>query len=138
MDRLETWLKLAAALVGAFWGAFDAFVQALSIAMGIDIITGLMAAYVAKNISSEVSFRGITKKAMILMLVLLAYALQHYVGLQPFVVAGRELSLGSAVALWYIVSESVSVMENMALAKVPLPPFLKEVLAKLSPGQPGA
>lgn len=138
MDRVDTLIKALAALIGAFWGAFEPFVQCLIIFMGIDIATGIMAAYVAKTISSNVSFRGVTKKVLVLGVVLMAYVLQRYIGLEPLVVAGRDVSLGAAVALWYIVSESISILENAALANVPLPPFLKDVLAKLSPGQPGA
>ena len=55
--------------MGWFLGGLDGFLYALIMFVAIDYLTGLMAAYVQKKISSEVGFRGICRKVAIFCLV---------------------------------------------------------------------
>ena len=99
----------------------------------IDYITGLMAAKFRQDgkISSYKSVRGITKKVCMWMLVvvgsfmdiLIQYAVE-VAGLGitiPFVVA-------TVVAVWLVVNEIISILENLMDIGVDLPPFLMPVV----------
>ena len=51
--------------IGAVLGGFDGFLYALIVFVVVDYITGLMAAVINKEVSSEVGFHGIVKKVVI-------------------------------------------------------------------------
>ena len=94
----------------------------------IDYITGLCAAkYRTETINSYKGIRGIIKKVCMWLLVLIGafidilinYAVQCAgIGLTiPFVVA-------TVVAVWLVVNEIISILENMLDIGVNIPPFL--------------
>ena len=97
---------------------------ALIIFMVIDYITGLMCAIADKKLSSEVGFKGICKKVLIIMLVGVA----HIVDLH---VVGTGQALRSAVICFYLSNEGVSVLENAGHLGLPIPEKLKDILAQL-------
>ena len=81
------WAKVQAAItaiggwLGYFLGGVDGLMIALIVMMALDYITGIMCAIVDKKLSSAVGFKGICKKALILMLVGVANIIDiHVVG----------------------------------------------------------
>lgn len=94
----------------------------------LDYLTGLCAAkYREERIDSYKGLRGIVKKVCMWLLIvvgafvdiLLNYAVE-YIGLPislPFIVA-------TIVAVWLIVNEIISILENMMDIGVDMPPFL--------------
>jgi len=94
----------------------------------IDYLTGLCAAkYRTESISSYKGIRGIIKKVCMWLLViigawldiLVSYAVQC-AGISltlPFIVA-------TAVAVWLVINEIISILENMIDIGVDMPPFL--------------
>ncbi|MBQ2803961.1 MAG: phage holin family protein [Lachnospiraceae bacterium] len=97
----------------------------------IDYITGLLAAsYRTEPINSYKGIRGIIKKVCMWLLVLIGawidilinYAIECAgIGLTiPFVVA-------TIVAVWLVVNEIISILENMIDIGVDMPPFLMPV-----------
>lgn len=98
----------------------------------LDYVTGLWAAkYRTEEINSYKGIRGIIKKVCLWLLVLIGawidilinYAVQ-YVGGEftiPFVVA-------TVVAVWLVVNEIISILENMIDIGVDMPPFLMPVV----------
>jgi toxin secretion/phage lysis holin len=126
------WVKsvfaVVVAAVGALWGGLPLMVHLLIWLMVGDIVTGLIAGFVAKKLSSDVSWRGMSKKAIVLILV----AGAEYAG--PFVSIPQ---LGAGVAGFYCLHEALSVLENAVNAGVPIPDFLRDALAKLSPAKMG-
>ena len=125
-DNLVTLGKALIASVAAFWMSMHPLVQLLLLAMVLDVITGVLSAYVSATISSQASFRGITRKTLILLLVWGAWAVGNHLG-QP---------VGEAVAGFYVLNEFLSVIENADRAGLPVPQFLRDALAKLSSEQP--
>ena len=57
------------AVCGWFFGEFDGFLRALIVFTIVDYASGVIAAYVQKELSSAVGFKGILKKIMIFALV---------------------------------------------------------------------
>ena len=98
----------------------------------IDYVTGLFAAkYRTEDINSYKSIRGIIKKVCMWLLVvvgawldiLINYAI-HTAGIAltiPFVVS-------TVVAVWLVVNEMISILENMLDIGVDMPPFLLPVV----------
>ena len=124
------WAKIQMAITGIggwlgyFVGGVDGLMTTLIIFMVIDYITGLMCAIADKKRSSEVGFKGICKKVLIMMLVGVA----HIVDLH---VVGTGQALRSAVICFYLSNEGVSVLENAGHLGLPIPEKLKDILAQL-------
>ena len=98
----------------------------------IDYITGIWAAgYRTENVNSYKGIRGIIKKVCMWLLVLvgawidvlISHTIEYAgVGIElPFVVA-------TVVAVWLVVNEIISILENMLDIGVHMPPFLLPVV----------
>ena len=121
-------VRAIAAFVGGLWVGLNPLFQALMILMALDIVTGMLSGYVAKQLSSDVSLRGVTKKALILLVVAGASVVAPHVG---------ELPLAEVVAAFYIAHEGLSIIENLGEAGLPVPQVLRDALAKLNGVQNG-
>mgnify|MGYP001571678784 CR=1 FL=1 len=123
----KTIMKFLAGTIGAFLS--QPVVQLLLVLMVADIVVGMLRAIVtSEGLHSDVSYKGMAKKAMALILVGIAYVLQ----VQAQSVAGLEvpISIGSAVALFYSAHEFISILENAVGAGLPVPELLKSILKR--------
>lgn len=112
-------------LVTYLFGGWNGAIEALVIAMLIDYVTGVCAAYINKDmlLNSRRGFVGILKKLMILMLVSFAHFLDTASGQNIICVA----------ATWFFIgNEGLSITENAAKAGVPIPTKLKDTLEQLT------
>lgn len=109
---------------GFLWGQADGFLYALMAFMCIDYISGVIAACVCHELSSKVGFRGLAKKCMILMLVVVGHLLDAHV-------LGGGSVCRSAVIGFYIANEGISILENCGAIGIPLPQKLLDVLKQL-------
>lgn len=110
--------------LGYFLGGYDGLLYALVVFMIADYITGVMCAAADKKLSSEVGFKGICRKVLILMLVGIANLLDVQV-------IGTGAVLRTAVIFFYLSNEGVSLLENAAHLGLPIPEKLKEILVQL-------
>jgi len=123
-------LALAGAAAAELLGGWDQPIQALLWCMGADYITGLLVAGVFKRsaksgngaLDSRAGFKGLCKKGAQLVLVLLAAQLDQSLG------GGFSRT---AVVLFFLANETLSVLENLGLMGVPYPAFLKDALEVL-------
>jgi toxin secretion/phage lysis holin len=106
------------------FGEFDGIMTALIIVIFIDLITGITVAFVEKKVSSEVCTKGFARKFLMLLIVALGHVLDMYI-------IGSGNALKVAAALYYIICESVSIIENCAALGLPVPKKLKDVLEQL-------
>ncbi len=126
-------LKAFCGAVAAFFFGLHVMIQLFVWAVLFDILTGLVAAWGEKNISSEFSRKGMSKKTMMVLAVMCAEVVSRSVDLtisSPWGV-GSEVSFGAAVAGYYAITEAISITENLSRAGLPLPEFLKSRLDKL-------
>ena len=110
--------------VGWFLGGVDGFLYALLVFVVVDYLTGLMAAYIQKKISSEVGFRGICRKVAIFCLVGIAHILDAQV-----IKTGSVLR--TAIVFFYLSNEGISILENITVIGLPVPQKLKDVLEQI-------
>ena len=118
------------AIVSYFLGWNEAL-EALLVLMVIDYMTGLMAAYICPDLklNSARGLRGICKKIMILMLVVLAHELEKAAGVP---------AVQSVVTWFFIGNEGLSIIENAAKSGVPIPAKLRNTLEQLQSEKKGA
>ena len=112
------------AVLTYFTGWNDAL-EALLTLMVIDYATGLLAAYINPDLKldSHKGFRGICKKIMIILLIVLAHELERASGVH---------AVQSVVVWFFIGNEGLSIIENAAKAGVPIPSKLRDTLEQLS------
>jgi toxin secretion/phage lysis holin len=115
---------LGSILVSAF-GGWDAALKSLVIFMAVDYITGLMVAGVFHNskktatgtLESRAGFKGLCRKALILLFVLIAQRLD---------IMCEVDYIRNAVIIGFCANDLISIVENAGLMGVPLP----EVIVK--------
>ena len=113
-----------AAATNTLFGGTDGIFCTLLIFISLDYITGVCAAISNKQLSSRIGARGLAKKMGILFAVALATLIEKNI-------VGTD-ALRSAVILYYISNEGISIFENLKRMGVPVPKKIKEILSKLS------
>lgn len=110
--------------LSAFLGGMDGIMYALVAFISIDYVTGVAAAAKKKQLSSEIGFWGIVRKVCIIALVGVAHFIDLYV-----MQAGDIFR--TAIALYYIGNEGLSLLENIGNIGVKLPQKLVDVLKQI-------
>lgn len=116
---------LAAIATGAVYlfGGFDVALNCLLIAIVLDYITGIIKAYIKKELSSEIGLKGILKKVGVLIVVMLAVLVDR--------VTGNTGAVRTLVIYYFVANEGLSIIENLGAAGVPIPAKLKKALKAL-------
>jgi toxin secretion/phage lysis holin len=120
--RLKAGAVLAVA--GGLWGGLNPLIQTLAVLMALDFASGFLHAFGSSTVSSDASFRGMAKKAMMLVLVGAASA---YNATQPL-----GFDAAAAVAAFFCTTEFISIVENAGRLGVPIPRPLMDALSKLN------
>lgn len=108
-------------------GGWDMALQTLLIFMAIDYITGLILAGIfhksqksaTGSLSSKIGFKGICKKVVIVMLVMIGYRVDITFGIDV-------VRYGIIIA--FSVNELTSITENAGLMGIPLPSILTQAI----------
>lgn len=126
MEKFFNSVSIIGGAVGGFivslLGGWDKLIMALLILMILDYITGLIKAIYNKELSSEIGFKGLLKKVLILVVVAVAVITEQHLGIP----AVREI-----VIMFFAVNEAISILENASLMGLPIPEKLKEALLQL-------
>lgn len=122
-----TFIGAIGGIIAKAVGGFSEDMITLVIFMAVDFVTGLIIAGIFKSsnksqnggIDSKASFRGLCKKCIMLLFVLIAHRL--------------DLSLGtdyirSATIIGFIANELISIIENAGIMGVPLPNVLMKAI----------
>ncbi|MGD7054494.1 phage holin family protein [Sutcliffiella horikoshii] len=112
-------VSFVGSMASFLYGGFSSLLLFLIIFVVVDYLTGIMAAYVEKRLSSRVGFKGIAKKVFIFALVSIAHVLD--------IILGANL-IKDVTILFYLVNEFISIMENASRIGVPIPNILKKVI----------
>ena len=132
------WRKIieATAAVGgaiaSFFCGLPPIIWILLAVMSLDYITGILCALMGKSpktehggLSSRQAFMGLMKKALILLVVLLAALIDHAVAISAEI---EFAAVAGATCLWFIASEGMSIRENAAEMGVPIPKLMTQAL----------
>ncbi|REK65376.1 MAG: holin [Cohnella sp.] len=102
------------------FGVWPESLTFLLVVMGIDYVSGVAASLrEGKGLSSAFGFWGLTKKGLMLLVILLAHRID--------VLLGTELAMGGAI-LFYTANELLSVLENYGRIGLPIPPRLRQAV----------
>lgn len=109
-------------LLAYFLGGWDVLLKTIVFLAVADYATGLIKAVYLKQLSSEVSYKGLLKKILMFIIIAVAFEIQKFLN---HAVALREI-----VITFYVCNEAISLLENAA-EFIPIPEKLKEVLIQL-------
>lgn len=112
------------AVLGFMYGEVNGLFWALIAFMALDYITGVIVAVIEKRLSSEVGFRGLAKKLLILVFVAVGHIADTYI-------LGGTPAAMSAVMLFYIANEGISIIENAAALGLPVPKKLTSIMEQI-------
>lgn len=106
----------------------------LVIMMSIDYITGMISAWIEKDLSSQKGIVGIVKKISYMALVAVAMTVDYliYCGFTAINIHfENNMWFGMLVTIWLIINEMISILENLSKIGVPVPQFLNKVVQRL-------
>ena len=107
------------------FGTWDIAIAILIIFMVLDYLTGVIVAYQNRTLNSEVGFKGLIKKCMILVILIVAVMLDLLLNTGTWV-------FRSLVCYFYIANEGISLLENVSNLGVKIPEKLKDALEQLN------
>lgn len=128
MEKLLEYLKYIVAVIGTgftwLFGAWDMALTILIIFMVLDYATGVLKGYVNKELSSDIGLKGLARKAVILVVLIVAVCLDRLLNTGNWV-------FRTLVAYFYIANEGLSLIENCAALGAPVPEQIIDALAQL-------
>lgn len=128
---ISGFIGLLGSMISSLFGGWSAGLSTLVIFMIIDYISGVVVAGVFRNsqksesgaLASRVGWKGLIRKCMTLLFVLIAYRLDLLVGTDY---------IRDAVIIGFCANELLSIIENAGLMGVPLPPVIVKAIDMLS------
>ena len=132
MKKITEILAAVGGAIASFFCGLPPIMWVLIAVMTIDYVTGILCGLMGKSqktetgyLSSGAAFIGLLKKALIILVVLLAALLDKAVSMGTGVTFE---AVAGATCLWFIASEGFSILENVASMGVPIPGILKQAL----------
>mgnify|MGYP002516319183 FL=1 len=133
MKKVTEILAAICGAVASFFCGLPPIIWILLAVMTIDYITGITCGLMGKSpktetggLSSGEAFKGLMKKALILLIVLLAALLDKAISMGMGDVQFEAVA--GATCLWFIASEGFSIIENAASMGIPIPRVLIQAL----------
>lgn len=113
--------------IAALFGGWDTGLVSLLIFMGLDYVSGLVVAGVfhksnktdTGSLESKAGWKGLCRKCMTLIFVLVSYRLDLIIGTNY---------IKNAVIIAFIANELISLVENAGLMGVPLPAVITKAI----------
>ena len=122
LSAIKVGLTAVITWIGWLVGGYDTMMVTLLLFMCTDYISGILCGISNKELSSEVGFKGIDKKIMILLLVGATNLLGQATGIE---------GLRYIVISFYLANEGISIIENASILGLPVPQKIKDVLEQL-------
>lgn len=124
---MKEFICAALAGIGTFltfiFGDWDVALQCLVIAIALDYISGIIKAFINKELSSKIGLKGILKKVGVLVVVALAVLIDK--------ITGESGAVRTLVIYYFVANEGLSIIENLGEAGLPIPDVIKKALKSL-------
>lgn len=132
MSKIIENLKIIVAALGTgftwLFGSWDLALKILIVFMILDYSTGVIRAWINKEVSSEIGLKGIARKGVIFVVLIVAVMLDRLLNTGTWV-------FRTLVCYFYIANEGISLLENCAGLGLPIPSKIKDALAQLKDGE---
>ena len=129
-DIICTASGVIGSLIAGVFGGWTAGMTTLIIFMGIDYVSGLVVAGVFNNstktvsgaLESKAGWKGLFRKGMTLVIVLVAHRIDIMVG---------ETYVRDGVVIAFVANEAISIIENAGLMGIKMPKILTKAIEVL-------
>ena len=132
MEKIINYFKVIVAAIGTgftwLFGTWDTALIVLISFMVLDYATGLLRAWVNKEVSSDIGLKGIARKCVIFVVLIVAVMLDRLLNTGTWV-------FRTLVCYFYIANEGISLLENCAGLGLPIPQKIKDALIQLKDGE---
>ena len=128
-------LGIVGGAISTYLGGWDTALQTLVLFMALDYITGLMVAGIfhkskktpGGGLESRAGFKGLCRKGVVLLIVLVACRLDR--------MAGTDF-IRDACVIAFVTNEALSIIENAGLMGVPVPEVITKGIEILKSKEP--
>lgn len=128
-------LGIIGGFISTYLGGWDTALQTLVLFMALDYITGLMVAGIfhkskktpGGGLESRAGFKGLCRKGVVLLIVLVACQLDR--------MAGTDF-IRDACVIAFVTNEALSIIENAGLMGVPVPEVITKGIEILKSKEP--
>lgn len=122
-----TGIGVIGSFIASLFGGWDAGLTTLLLFMGIDYASGLIVAGIFHSspktesgaLESKAGWKGLCRKCMTLLFILIAYRLDLAIGVDY---------IRNAVIIGFIANELISIVENAGLMGLPLPAVITKAI----------
>ena len=126
-EKICTGIGIVGGFIASLFGGWDAALITLIMFMAIDYFSGLVVAGVFHNskktetgtLESRAGWKGLCRKCMTLLFVLIAYRLDLAIGVNY---------IRDAVIIGFMANELISIVENAGLMGIPLPGAIQNAI----------
>lgn len=125
----EYFLSIMVFMTVTFYTLFEgieSLVIILVALMVIDYMTGITSSFMDKSLNSKIGLRGVTKKVTIFLIILTSVIIDYHLKMNNL--------LSTATIVFYMLNESLSILENAGKIGIPIPNKLKEALEQMREG----
>lgn len=135
-EGICTGIGLIGSLIASAFGGWDSALITLMIFMIIDYVSGLIVAGVfhaslkseTGTLESRAGWKGLCRKGMTLLFVLIAYRLDIAIGVDY---------IRNAVIIGFMTNELISIVENAGLMGIPMPDAITKAIDVLTSKKDG-
>lgn len=135
-ETICTLTGIIGSFIAGLFGGWDSALATLLLFMAADYTSGIIVAAVFKKspktdsgaLESKAGFKGLCRKGMILVFVLVAYRLDLVIGTNY---------IRDAVIIGFITNELISLIENAGLMGVPMPEVIGKAIDMLTNKESG-
>lgn len=128
----ENFIKGSVAAIGTgltyLFGDWDIALIVLIAFIVLDYITGILRAFLNKEVSSNTGFKGIAKKSLIFIVLIVAVLLDRLLNDESWI-------FRTLVCYFYIANEGISILENCCNLGLPIPKAIQDVLVQIKDGK---
>lgn len=133
-NALQGITAAAFAAIGVYFRQLGLPFVLFVIVMALDYVSGMAKAWYQRKLSSKVGVKGFVKKLCYMLAVAVAVVVDFVIQM-----AADQTTLdltgcffcATLVLIWFILNESLSILENIASIGVPVPEFLLNLIKRL-------
>ena len=130
----------ALAAFAVYMGTLTVPVIVLMVMMILDYLSGMAAAWMQNSLSSKIGAKGIVKKVGYMGLIVVAMGADYLI-YSGIIAANIDINynmwFGLLVAVWLIINEMISILENLSKLGVPIPDFMTRLIKRLKSAADG-
>lgn len=122
-DKLDIVIGFIGGISSYLLGGWDILINTIIIFMILDYVSGMSASWLTKSWSSEIGYKGLLKKGMIIVMIIMSVRLDS--------ILGDEMLFRNVVTFFYISNEGISIIENCVKLGLPIPTKIKNALRQI-------